>query len=93
VAKLFCECTSCSGTGLYQGMCEGRGRAVVCITCYGTGRESIVYKPFSGRRRLRGVQQIGLSAGRLIAAGAGASRYPMTYAEFVKKFPAPRAAK
>jgi len=93
VAKLFCECRSCGGTGLYQGMCEGKGRAVVCLGCNGTGRDIIVYKPFTGRRRLRGVQQIGLSAGRLIAAGAGASHYPITYAEFVTKFPAPRAAK
>ncbi len=31
------ECPSCKGTGLYVGMCEGDGSAVVCHNCHGTG--------------------------------------------------------
>ena len=29
------ECTSCSGTGLYQGMAERDGTAVICYQCDG----------------------------------------------------------
>lgn len=32
------ECQSCNGTGLYVGLCERDGAAVVCHTCKGTGK-------------------------------------------------------
>lgn len=31
------KCQNCNGTGLYVGMCERDGYAVVCSTCNGTG--------------------------------------------------------
>jgi hypothetical protein len=31
------KCTACKGTGLFQGMGERSGVAVVCHTCHGTG--------------------------------------------------------
>lgn len=31
------ECPACHGTGLYQGMCEQDGCAVVCTKCDGKG--------------------------------------------------------
>jgi len=34
---VLAECSSCHGTGLYSGMCEGPGVAVVCLTCDGLG--------------------------------------------------------
>ncbi|GAH55007.1 unnamed protein product, partial [marine sediment metagenome] len=33
-----CECNDCKGTGLYTGMAEGDGFAVVCHACNGTGK-------------------------------------------------------
>jgi len=44
------ECRSCEGTGLYSGMCEPKGVAVVCHTCNGSGCEKLSYKPFIGRK-------------------------------------------
>lgn len=45
------ECTSCKGTGLYVGMAERNGDAVVCHTCKGTGCQTISYMPFEVRRK------------------------------------------
>lgn len=42
-------CRSCSGTGLYVGMAERNGAAVVCATCRGTGETSVAYEPFVER--------------------------------------------
>jgi len=33
-----CECSACKGTGLYVGMAEREGAAVVCSRCKGTGK-------------------------------------------------------
>ena len=38
VIEFDCECESCKGTGLYVGMAEREGSAVVCHTCKGTGK-------------------------------------------------------
>lgn len=45
------KCSSCGGTGLYVGLAEKDGAAVVCNTCDGTGCEKIVinYTPFDHR--------------------------------------------
>ncbi len=37
------QCKSCKGTGLYTGMAERDGFAVVCRTCEGTGKHHFVY--------------------------------------------------
>ena len=46
------ECHSCHGTGVYRGMGEGDGAAVVCITCKGTGKEEVRHRfqEFTGRK-------------------------------------------
>ena len=46
------ECPSCKGTGLYVGLAERDGCAVVCHTCKGTGckKVKIEYRPFTQRR-------------------------------------------
>lgn len=31
------KCHDCGGTGLYEGFMEGKGEAVVCISCGGRG--------------------------------------------------------
>lgn len=45
------ECKRCKGTGLYVGVAEQDGAAVVCYTCNGTGCEHIktTYNEFKGR--------------------------------------------
>lgn len=46
-----CKCYSCSGTGLYVGIAEHDGAAVVCYDCKGTGlvHKKIEYEDFEGR--------------------------------------------
>jgi len=44
------ECRSCEGTGLYSGMAEPKGVAVLCHTCQGSGCEKLSYKPFTKRK-------------------------------------------
>lgn len=77
------ECEDCRGTGLYSGMCEGPGVAVVCLGCEGSGRASFVYKPFTGRKGRRDIKTVRRSRGTFIATGVGPVGSEITYAEFV----------
>lgn len=54
------ECQSCGATGLYRGMGERDGVAVVCHTCNGTGKETITvnWTPFETRKPARGVSVV-----------------------------------
>ena len=64
------QCTSCRGTGLYVGMTERDGSAVVCGTCKGTGREVCKhnYKEFKGREERIDVRQVyAACAGTILA--------------------------
>ncbi len=51
------ECKECKGTGLYVGFAEGRGGAVVCHTCGGTGEQKrrFEFEDFTGRKKRPGV--------------------------------------
>lgn len=81
------ECSSCGGTGVYCGFCEAPGTAVVCLICNGTGCETISYRPFTERKRKRGVKTVSQSNGRFIATVVGAVKNTaMTYREFLEKF-------
>ena len=53
-------CTSCNGTGLYQGMAERNGAAVVCHTCKGTGCKHVKfeYESFTSRKKAEGVKRV-----------------------------------
>lgn len=84
--KFNAECDSCGGTGLYQGFMEGPGRAVVCISCRGTGCNVVSLKPFEGRKRKKGVEKVRLGSG-LIVDCPGESVW-FSYEEFLKKVPA-----
>lgn len=46
------KCKSCKGTGLYVGMAERDGAAIVCHTCKGSGRNHVLFKyeDFEGRQ-------------------------------------------
>ena len=84
--EIKCECDSCQGSGLYRGMCEGKGEAVVCLGCGGKGWTTIKYRIFKSRRKLRGVKTIRLSRGFFLATGVGGTGGAMTYAQFEKKY-------
>lgn len=58
--KLEYACKSCSATGLYVGMAEREGAAVVCHTCRGTGKAlfEFEYENFSGRKKRKDVKQV-----------------------------------
>ena len=46
------ECDSCKGTGLYVGMGEKMGAAIICHRCKGTGEQKMEFnfQPFTGRK-------------------------------------------
>jgi hypothetical protein len=77
------ECPSCQGTGVYRGFAEPQGVAVVCLHCEGTGKETITYKPFTGRKRRDGIHTVRLSAGTLLVTGVGPRGGSVTYEEFL----------
>lgn len=58
--KLDIECKSCNGTGLYSGMAERDGAAVVCSSCDGTGcmKYNFVYKEFTKRKDSKNVKRV-----------------------------------
>jgi len=60
VFEYDCECGSCGGTGLYNGMAEDPGAGVVCHTCKGTGHRHITvkYRDFEGRKRHSTVRHV-----------------------------------
>ncbi len=63
--ELEVECEACGGTGLYVGMAERNGAAVVCARCKGTGRliHRSTMKKFHGRRRRENVERVYHTAG------------------------------
>ena len=54
------ECQSCNGTGLYVGVCERDGCAVVCHTCNGSGmfHHKFKYKLFTGRKLCNKIERV-----------------------------------
>jgi len=59
------ECSSCNGTGLYKGMSENGGAAVVCHYCNGTGKTTInnTINKFTGRKHRDNVKRVYKTAG------------------------------
>ena len=51
-------CVDCGGTGLYQGMCEKKGCAVVCAGCSGEGGHAYTYEEFEKRKRSKGIKRV-----------------------------------
>ena len=58
------ECKTCDGTGLYVGICERGGAAVVCSQCKGSGRQEmkVKYKDFTAKKIREDVTQVYASA-------------------------------
>lgn len=82
--KIKTECKSCQGTGLYRGMAEPEGVAVVCLQCKGTGcvEIEIDYIPFTERKRRNDVEKVYLSRGSFILS-CGPTGESVTYDEFM----------
>ena len=76
------QCGSCGGTGLYCGIAEPEGVAVVCLTCKGTGYRELVYTPFTSRWRRTDVQTVQLSRGSFILS-CGPTGRSITYEQFI----------
>ena len=70
------KCKSCGGTGLYVGMAERDGAAVVCNSCKGTGCHHFrhVYENFIKRKSRRGVEWV-YEANPGIIIGKGNGKY------------------
>ena len=58
VHTLLVRCEACQGTGLYAGMGERDGFAVVCRKCKGSGQMLIHYLPFRGREARPGTLRV-----------------------------------
>jgi len=86
--SVMARCEDCNGSGLYRGMMERDGQAVVCMACAGRGWYRIVWKPFKKRARRRGVTQIRTGSG-LILDNPKPTDW-MSYAEFERQFPSGR---
>lgn len=58
--ELWEKCKACKGTGLYRGMAEADGAAIVCRSCGGTGRYHFVheYEEFEGKIKATGIKQV-----------------------------------
>lgn len=72
--KINEECPTCKGTGLYVGMGERNGAAVVCRECKGTGCHKFVhcYTDFTKRKTRNDVKHV-YEANVGIAIGNGES--------------------
>lgn len=81
---IYYQCDDCTGTGVYSGMCEGKGHAVVCLGCDGSGKAAFQYTPFTKRRRARGINTVSRSRGRSLILGVGSVGERVTYREFLK---------
>ena len=68
------KCKNCGGTGLYTGMAERDGAAVVCHTCEGTGchHVKLEYEDFEGRQKHETAKRVyAANPGICIGAGDG----------------------
>lgn len=65
LVSLDIECTSCKGTGLYEGMAEGPRTAVICTTCKGTGKVHYerTFNVFIKKKRAKNVERVFQVAG------------------------------
>lgn len=66
------ECTLCGGTGLYVGLAERDGAAVVCSSCNGGGWQESVFSRFTGRKERKNVLRVfETNVGIVIGKGVG----------------------
>ena len=77
------QCRDCGGTGLYVGLAERDGAAIVCPTCKGTGCRTIrvEWEDFDGREIRQGVDRV-FEVNPGICIGAGVERHDYDLADF-----------
>lgn len=56
--KIKIECPECKGTGLYKGMAERDGCAVICNKCAGTGFVYFHYNEFTEKKKRNDVKRV-----------------------------------
>ena len=83
--SLKVQCGECRATGLYVGLMERDGEAVICVRCGGKGWVHLDYKEFTGRKRRNGVTKIRAGTG-WITDNPNKAKW-MTYEEFKQKIP------
>jgi hypothetical protein len=71
--QLEVNCPDCKATGLYVGMAERDGAAIVCGKCKGTGcyQFAYEYEEFAGRKEREGIRRV-YEANPGICVGASA---------------------
>ena len=79
------ECPDCGATGVFVGMSERNGDAVVCSTCSGTGRHlfRMEYRPFTKRRKRKGVLRV-LATNPGICSAPGVVSGGVSYAAWLE---------
>ena len=85
--SLRVQCFSCGATGLYQGFMEAKHQAVICVNCDGTGLNILSGKPFTGRKKRRGITMIRAGSGLIIDQPSDKSW--ISYVEFERRIKAP----
>jgi len=71
ILNIEAKCELCDGTGLYVGMAERKGAAVICHTCNGTGKvnQKKIFKKFKSKSKRKDVKRVFSSAcGYIISA-------------------------
>ena len=63
VIEMDIECQACNGTGVFTGMGERDGAAVMCYRCDGTGQShyKFTYKEFTGRQKRKDIKRVYLT--------------------------------
>lgn len=92
-----CACQSCDGTGLYVGMAERDGAAIVCHSCKGEGKQTLDYtfKPFRKRKERKGIKRVlKTNPGIMVGALKGSlDRFGgMDYSDWQKGKPFPKGS-
>ncbi len=89
--ELKIVCQSCNGTGLYVGMAERDGAAVICTTCKGAGCQNykFAYEDFVQRKARNGVVRVFKTSAGYIHSGKDAngvkfSQGGVSYDEWLK---------
>ena len=69
--ELEIECEACDGTGLYSGMGESKGLAVVCRKCKGSGKYmyKFEYNDFTGLKERGDIERVYLPTGYKLGLG------------------------
>ena len=80
------QCNLCKGTGLYVGMGERDGAAVVCHTCNGTGRRvmEVEYEEFTGLKSRHNIQLVYQGNPGFCVDGAGTVPGGVSYEKWME---------